>query len=302
MNVKKPGNTVFTKKPVPKDLPQESEYDTEFDDNVSQTSTTFPTPSKKGPDPSVPIQPNEEEIQLLQQALIQSLNEERSRRSQSNNVIKHAYSTSSTNVYSTQMLTVSVNQVAQGTASNQRNQGAIENVGLTCRFKLSYVPGTTVNSGAGWKPPGVRILLWKSLVPNNQAPVIADVVEYTTGVPTSNVSVLTSGRGANDGMNQAFRNPITFDRIHVEYDELHYIPYAAWSQGGTIANVIGAMKFNKHFKLFAKTNFSGTIAASVVTDAWYLTFMSDALAAAGPTDGIQCEGTTDFTFVDSSDT
>lgn len=87
---------------------------------------------------------------------------------------------------------------------------------------------------ANWLEPKFRILIYRSVIPLNVPPIITDVIEKTSGVPTADGVLLTSGGAAAGPYDMiAYRSPGNFDEFEVFHDEVHTCHFdTTWSQGG----------------------------------------------------------------------
>jgi len=192
----------------------------------------------------------------------------------------------------------SLNSIAQGTTNFTRIGDAINQHGITIRLMLRYEPIGTSQTLANWVPPVCRLVVWRNSVPDNVPPLITDLVEFTSSVPTSDVSVYTAnGSSVPDGMITAFRNPFTFDRNHVYHDEVIEIKNNIWL-AGTGAVVVGTWHKTFHIDLHkVKTIYYGSTANLIVTNSlcWAMIMESSTVSPAH----ITYSYTYDLTFNDA---
>lgn len=207
--------------------------DDDLDLCTDEQKTPPPSPSKKRKllHQSTDLQA---EIDLLREAYLTSRHS--SSRSNGPNY-KHTYfaSTAATVLDGTNFVALPLTQIAAGTGFGQRVGVAVSTHSITSRGIFRYIPQSNGATSSNWIPPAIRILIYRSVLPPNQAPLIADVIEYTTLVCTSNAALLTSNAGASPGGNiTAVRNLLTFDRFHVYYDKVISFPSSVWYDAGQV--------------------------------------------------------------------
>lgn len=273
------------------------EYDLCSDDD--QKAIILP-PSTPPPTPSNPD--FEAEIQLLRRLLTS--------RGDSGSLSadwQHGYSgTASINFSSASPVLATFNALAAGTGQNARLSNSIINHSVTMRFRFQLV--STSNSTANTvSPPSIRFILYREKVPSSVPPTVADVIEYTSGVPTSSSTFLTSfGAGATTNANgnmSAFRSPFTFDNFHVYEDKIMtFKPMvtaitatgttSGWQQFGTIT-------YQTHHELHnSKTIFAGALGSGLTTNGLSYVILSDTPSALGP---INAEISVDLVYANASD-
>lgn len=256
-----------------------------------------PTPTPP-PTPVDPVPNLQAEIRLLQKSLL-------SRRSASSadTAIKHFYiSNAGTLTAATPGVFGTLNSIAQGTTAFTRIGNAINNRTLTIRMLLRFVPNGTSSTLLDWVPPQIRFVVWRNAVPDNIPPTVNEFCEYTSGVPTSDISVFTSSAaGYPNHTMTAFRNPYTFDRNHVYLDEKINIHQDSWL-AGTGTCMTGAKNFEWHIDFHkAKTTFYAATGNQIVTNnmCYALVVEHSAGTAANTPANVSYQYTGDLTFNDA---
>lgn len=259
---------------------------------VELKSNVPPTPP---PSPALPSADDlSKEIELLRSVVLSS------RGSRSSRDIKHIYGignaltpTDGAAVFGL------INTVATGTGQNTRAGNAIFNHSVTIRITSDYIPAATA-SLAVIQPSQYRIFIWRDSVPCAAGvPTYANVFVTGAVVPIVNPTTLFATLGEADV--NAVRNPNTFDRYHILYDETKTLTGRPIGLSATTGAIVGSHHETIHIDFNnSKTTYFSTGSTDIVTNQLNIGIASNGASTFGG--NIVFDFTTDFTFSDAPET
>lgn len=173
--------------------------------------------------------------------------------------IKHAYFSEVGPLTAAAGITTLLNEIASGTAIDERTGNAIWLHSVTCRYHIVVRPVTSVATAK--LQPSYRHVLYRDKIP------AAAAVLYSGGAnPPVNVDTVYTGLGANS-VTTAVRNPNTFDRFHVYKDHNQTIMTSQAYTGTAGSTVqIGGVQKEWYQKLGFKTTYYGSQPADIATN------------------------------------